>query len=433
MLGSAFNIGANGLRTIQTRLNTISNNIANADTKGYHREVVIVGESSVGRPDNGGQFGGNGVEVMSITRMMDLNLAKRIQQASVNYSESSTQQKALSISEQVLADQASQVGSSIQEFSNSIGEVSKDASSPAAREKMLGAGNNLVNRMNDVLSGLEGTSSTLRQQQTASIEEANQLAKQLAETNNNIRAVYGPDTYALRDRALTQARALADKVGGTLTVTDGGLFNFSLPNGKSLVDGDTAATMTADDISVAGGEIGGRRMALEKIDAYSTKFKGLMSDVATAFNNLHTAGVDLNGNAGKNFFNVAADGKLTVNITDYHEIAAGDGAGSMDNANALRMENFVNMDVTEGGTATFSEGYSALQTSIGTYIGTVDQDQSADQETLQGLEDFQQRTEGVDKEQEGIALMQAQRHYEAMAQVIKTADSMLGTLLSIKS
>lgn len=434
MLGSAFNISSNGLRVAQARLETVSNNIANAGTEGYHREVLVVGEMDVARYENRGEFGGMGAEVLAVNRLMDMGLAARIQNASANYNESSTQQKALNIAEQVFADQASQVSTTVQDFANSIGEVSKDPSSPAAREKMLGAGKNLAARMNDVVTGLKSTVNALQTQQTTTIEEVNQLSKQLAQTNSSMGYIYGPESYALKDRALLQARQLADKVGGTFKVEASGMFTFAMPNGKVLVDGDKTNPMEAGDLAAAGGQAAGRRQALERVSTYTESFKTLMSNMSTAFNTMHKQGVDMNGAAGGDFFAVdATSGELSVTVSDYKKIAASGGAGNMDNTNALKMEGFSNLKFANGGTATMKEAYSAIQTAIGTHVGTVEQDEAADEDTLTGLKNFQKQTEGVNEEQEGVELLKAKRQYEAMAQVLKTADSMLGTLLSIKS
>jgi flagellar hook-associated protein 1 FlgK len=433
MMGLGFTIAANSLGVIQTRINTTSNNIANANTKGYHREVVKVEDASWARSEGGNIKAGGGVELTSVTKVMDMFLAQRIQTASSNYAESSTQKQALTISEEVLAEQSSQVADAVQQFAASIGEVSKDASSPAAREKMIGTGANLATRLNDVVDGLGGTLSTLKNQQSAAITEANALAKALASTNNGIAFTGGKESYALKDRALLQARELADKVGGTFKVEDSGAFSFFLPNGKKLVDAEKVNPMDDADAASAGGAMSGRRSAINKVGDYLGSFNTLMKDVTNAFNTMHKQGTDLNNNPGQDFFSIGNDGKMSVLISDHKLVAAGKGAGKLDNSNALEMEKFSSMKVSAGGTLTFKEGYTAIQTNIGTYTGMVETDAGSDQDTLKGLEDFQKETEGVDLEKEGVDLMQARRHYEAMSQVIKTADSMMQTLLSIKA
>ena len=432
-MGTAFTIAANSLGVIQTRINSTSNNIANANTKGYHKEVVKVEDASWARHEGGNITAGGGVELTAVSKVMDIFLAQRIQNASSNFAESSTQKQALTISEEVLAEQSSQVADAVQQFAGAIGEVSKDASSPAAREKMIGTGANLATRLNDVVDGLGGTLATMQNQQNSALEEANALAKALASTNNGIAFTGGNESYALKDRALAQARELADKVGGSFQVEKSGAFSFVLPNGKKIVDGEKVNAMEAGDMATAGGAMSGRRAAIGKVGDYLASFNNLMKDVSNAFNTMHKQGTDLNNNAGKDFFSIGNDGKMTVLISDYKEVAAGKGAGKLDNSNALNMEKFSSMKVSNGGTLTFKEGYTAIQTNIGTYTGMIENDYGSDQDTLKGLEDFQKETEGVDLEEEGVNLMQQKRHYEAMSQVLKTSDSMMQTLLSIKA
>ena len=65
----SFEIGLSGLNAAQKSLNTVGNNIANAATKGYHRETV---ELAPARPTSDGRLSwGTGVDVQSVTRAVD--------------------------------------------------------------------------------------------------------------------------------------------------------------------------------------------------------------------------------------------------------------------------------------------------------------------------------------------------------------------------
>jgi flagellar hook-associated protein 1 len=77
--GSLFSIGTSALQASQLALQTSGNNIANAATPGYSRQVVGLSSS---RPNNMGRYQvGTGVRVSDIRRMVDEQLLSRLRRA----------------------------------------------------------------------------------------------------------------------------------------------------------------------------------------------------------------------------------------------------------------------------------------------------------------------------------------------------------------
>ena len=68
---SIFSTGLSGLNAAQNALNTTSNNISNVYTPGYNRELIMLGENSVG----------GGVKVNDIQRQFDRYVAGQLNQA----------------------------------------------------------------------------------------------------------------------------------------------------------------------------------------------------------------------------------------------------------------------------------------------------------------------------------------------------------------
>ncbi|HWL09053.1 MAG TPA: flagellar basal body protein, partial [Planctomicrobium sp.] len=64
-----YNIGNSAIRANQIAMQTIANNIANADTEGYRRQRVDTAESIPLR--NGTTYFGTGVQVQGISRVVD--------------------------------------------------------------------------------------------------------------------------------------------------------------------------------------------------------------------------------------------------------------------------------------------------------------------------------------------------------------------------
>jgi flagellar hook-associated protein 1 FlgK len=67
MTSGIFNIGLTGLTAAQTNLSTISHNIANATTPGYHRQRVELANAIAVPTGNG--FIGTGVDVQTVSRL----------------------------------------------------------------------------------------------------------------------------------------------------------------------------------------------------------------------------------------------------------------------------------------------------------------------------------------------------------------------------
>ena len=67
MTSGIFNIGLTGLTAAQTNLSTISHNIANATTPGYHRQRVELANAIPVPTGNG--FIGTGVDVQTVSRL----------------------------------------------------------------------------------------------------------------------------------------------------------------------------------------------------------------------------------------------------------------------------------------------------------------------------------------------------------------------------
>ena len=103
--GSLFQVGVSGLIASQSALATVGHNISNANTDGYSRQQVqldaIPGQgSSVG-------FIGKGVQVSTVTRVVDQFLTNQVQVSNSNYSRANTFNSLASQVNNLLADSTS--------------------------------------------------------------------------------------------------------------------------------------------------------------------------------------------------------------------------------------------------------------------------------------------------------------------------------------
>src|SRR5689334_19670300 len=83
-----FSIGTSGLTAAYTALQTTGNNIANANTPGYSRQIVdFAAQVSTGLS---GSYVGEGVEVASITRAYNELLTRQVDSAQASASQTDT-------------------------------------------------------------------------------------------------------------------------------------------------------------------------------------------------------------------------------------------------------------------------------------------------------------------------------------------------------
>ncbi|MEM6749213.1 MAG: flagellar hook-associated protein FlgK [Planctomycetota bacterium] len=93
-LSSSLQIGRTGLISAQTALQITGNNLANVNTRGYHRQTVALSPTPY-RELNPGQFVGSGVQIDEIARQIDSALEARLRGAVSDSGRSNTRTELL--------------------------------------------------------------------------------------------------------------------------------------------------------------------------------------------------------------------------------------------------------------------------------------------------------------------------------------------------
>ena len=148
-INSAFSMMTSALDADQAALNIVSNNVANANTTGYTRQVPNWQEND---PVNIGSFTvGTGASVTGATSVRDRVLEARLNQQEQLASASSSRLAALNTVETLFtpssgstASAAGDVGSDITGFFNSFSTLEADPANNALRESVLSAASKLA-------------------------------------------------------------------------------------------------------------------------------------------------------------------------------------------------------------------------------------------------------------------------------------------------
>ena len=321
---SMFSIGLSGLNAAQNALNTTSNNISNMFTPGYNRELTQLGE---------GRAGG-GVRVNDIERQFNTYVADQLNSAKTQSSALSTYYDQITQIDNLLADRAAGLAPLMQGFFSSLESLAASPSDPAARQGVLGQANTLSSQFRSFDGYLQDMQSNINGQIKDEITQINNTTEQVAGLNREIalaRARTGEAPNSLLNQRDQLVSELNERMDLRLSIQDGKTYNISLPNGQPLVTGTDAFQLEAvqadndpqrtvvgyrdgggnvvqlDESTVKGGALGGlMTFRSETLDKTQNQIGQLAVSLATAFNEQHKLGVDLNGDQGEEFFAMRA-------------------------------------------------------------------------------------------------------------------------------
>jgi flagellar hook-associated protein 1 FlgK len=162
----------------------------------------------------------------------------------------------------------------------------------------------------------------------------------------------------------------------------------------------------------------------------------MTANLISAVNTLHTAGFDLNGNAGVAFFTGTDASDITVNVAiqaDAKLIAASSVAGATGNNETLLaitdLKNSMSPPLAAG-TPTTASAYNSLVAGLGINTRTAMNEVDTQQSLVDLLDRRRQSLSGVSLDEEAVSLLRYQRAYEASARVLTSYDEMLDKLIN---
>lgn len=476
-----FGIARNALLTHQTALQTISQNIANAETPGYSRQEAVLAANTPVRLPNG--IVGTGVHVETIIRKRDIMLDDTVRAASGQASNAGLRSTLLSQMEGVFGEPSDAgMSSALDRFWNSWSDLASTPSSKAAHTAVQQSGRQVAQLFNSYDAQLTQQRNASLERLTGTIAQVNALARRVADLNTRITTSEsaGDSANDLRDQRDLALDSLS-RVAGTRVLPQANGTVMVLLGNSALVDGDTARPISMafdipvpppavtpsdipvrlrlgdspDRIMVPGGELKALADGINTdIPLLRGRLDALASALASTVNTAHSAGFVFAGNtipgtAAGNFFDPGSfstpvrAGTLALDAIvagDASQVAvSGDANAPTDNAaalalSALRTANATVTYTNPGGaveTGSFLGFFRNTVTSLGSSAKAAQDDATVfDLLTTQG-EARRQSVSGVSTDEELVNLMRVQQSYTAATKLIKTADEMLQTLLSL--
>lgn len=452
-LNASLATALSGLITEQGALQTTTNNVSNVNTPGYSRQepVLVASDPVVVNP----LTFGTGVTLQNVESIRDPILESRIQQETQTQGQYSSLAQALQQTQIDFTSNTGDIGSAISSFFDSVNQLSTNPADLSLRQGTLTAAGNVATSFNTAANNLTQQRTNLDLSVVQTVGQINQFSQQIARLNGLVGNLQNVGENAgtfidQRTQLIDQLSALTDvsviPSDNTLTLTTA--------NGVPLVTGQQSFQLQTQtnfaglhDVysqgsnitgTITSGQLGGTIQARDRqIPAFQTQLDTLAAGLANAVNTVQAGGFDLNGVAGTNLFTpppvsgVGAAASLSVALTNPALIAASSDGTPGSNGNAEVLYALRNQAVISSQTPTAY--YSGIVFNVGNETANANAEQNASALVLQQLNDQRASISGVSLDQEAANLVRYQQAYSASAQVISAINSMMQTVINMKT
>jgi len=481
MSSGLFSIARSALLTHQTALQTISQNVANAETPGYSRQEAVLSANTPVRLAYGNV--GTGVRVQTILSRRDVLLDESFRSANTLAGDAGMRRDLLQQIESVFGEPSDAgMANALDQFWNAWSDLSAQPGSLAAKSVVQQRGRQLGQLFNEYDTQLSTIRTSTLERLDSTAGRINALAAQVAELNVRIVGSEGGGNMAndLRDQRDLKLDELS-KIAGTRVIPQATGAVSVLIGNSMLVEGDTAVPVTVqletpnplpatpladvpvrlrlgdspDRLAPLAGELSAMVKVLNtELPGARTRLDAMANQLVSAVNTTHRSGFVFNGNtipgtAAGDFF---APGSLAAPVTaatialnstvagDPSKIASsGNASAPTDNsvAQALSVlrsaDDTITFTTATGGTeqGSFLGFFRSVVTKIGIQTASATDD-AAVAETLTDQANLRrQAVSGVNTDEELVNMLRIQQSYQAATKMIKAADEMLQTLINL--
>jgi flagellar hook-associated protein 1 FlgK len=461
MLSKVFDIGRRSLSAYQYAMNVTSHNLANVNTEGFTRQRVVFQSET---PEYHGSLEwGSGVKIQDIARIKNQLVDSQLVIYNSTYADANKKSELLSEMESLLSE-PSEVGISklMNTFFNSWADVAANPSLSAYRQNLIQAADKLSNKFKLINTGYAQLKQDMKFELQEKVNDLNAKLAQIKILNQKIfeaklQNVVANDLQDQRDKLVQEiSKYVNTKVSindkGHLSLNLGGAFGVDEGNSAEFkvnetTDGKLTISMKDDEnatITLKSGEFAAI------VDVYNNtipKFKSTIDNMAQTIvdkvNELHVQGFTFHQPplGGKNsvndpgaikFFDGYINGELKINdliLQDDKYIAASLTSAPDNGENALRIANIAQNNVISG--TTLNDFYSKFLVEVGNEATTNQQKVDSNKAILDQLQLQRDSYAGVSIDEEMTNMITYQRSYQASARVIKAADELLQSLLSM--
>ncbi len=491
---TGLSIATRGLYASSAALLVTNNNLSNANTDGYSRQVINQSAFTPAAVYNSKYILGAGAEVNSVDRMRNYRLDQKYWQENSTLSELQTKSDMLTEVQTVFGETEDAAFTTVMnDFTDALEDMTTDPSSSSTRIALQQAGVSLCEYLNTCSTDLTQLRENINGEVKVTAEQINSHAEQIAALNEKIRvaAASGASTNDLEDQRTLLIDELSGLVGINVTQTTvGKLANGNddivlsiTVNGATLVNNGEAQQLecvensegmyslqwqgTSDSFEPTGGELQaymdlrdgtGSNSEYKGIPYYLEQFDNFAQTLAQAFNGVHASGYGLedssgNTSTGINFFTYLNNGTAVSSstLTNYSQITA---ASISLSAEVLENTNYIASASDKGGTdnaenisdlidlmadtdmfnpGTPQEFMNSIIATIGT-IGEYTETIASRQSTfVNNIDTRRASVSGVSTNEETANLTKYEEAYNASAMMLNTWSEIYATTINMVS
>lgn len=442
-----------GMTVSQTQAALVSRNIANAQTPGYAYEVLPIDAA----------LGGLGVISDNPVAMRQTLLERALASSTGRLSYHDAQVRHLRIAEEAVNDlDGSGLGPSIENFRSALAPLQANPAGANERAAFLSAGRSLSSTFAVTRAQLDESGKGLREDAQSVASQVSSIAGEIAAIDSRIiSARPGEEANTLVARRSSLIQSLSSLVSVDVMSRPDGTVNISA-GGRSLVEGGKASELLvaidgppARSISISvkrddgvvlptlrpmGGDLGGVIAAHDEIVIPTLdELDQLAFDFVTDFNAVHAAGFGTDGQSGRNFFDPlgGADGaagnvRVRADITNAEIAAATDPAGVPgDNTNLSLLADILGGGDTVALDDSLLRQWQAIGDGISQGLAEANAAAGIEGDSRDQLQNLLASQTGVSIEEEMIKMSMAQTALEASSNVLREAQKMTDTVLSL--
>jgi flagellar hook-associated protein 1 FlgK len=474
-------IGRRSLRTFNAGMNTVSQNIANAESEGYHRRRITINSVAtdaqgvvIGPPGATDRLGGAGVG--SFERLRDRLFTAMGREASTGLGAGEEEARLLDGVESVFgAGTEGSLTNVLSEFWNGWSDVADNPTDIGTREALLRKAQNLTSTLNRVDSDLNRIRTEAEDTLARTVDDVNDKLNRIAELNGRIEKSRnsGSPNYSAEDERDQLVKEVAENVPVKVLEDQQNGYQVTV-NGMSVVQGTNVVELDVQNgtpppnppdklVYFQGtnktfqpapnrrgdGKVGALLRTLnDTLRGVQGDIDTLTNDIVTQVNGIHTNGYDLNDVQGGNFFDAAGTTAGTIALSD--DLRDPDGPGPQPVGAALLPERIA-AAAEDPATPGVSDGpgnsdqalsifdlREALEneairivSDVGNQLDEAQKTSSAQSGVLAQVDAMESGTSGVSIDEELTRMIEYQQSFAASSRIIQTAQQMMDTLLAI--
>lgn len=245
-------IASSGLRAANAAQNTVANNIANVQTKGYSRQKVTQEASDALRVFATYGCAGAGVDTVAIERIRDSFYDMRYRNNNSTLGEYDIKNYYAETVEQYLEDDGAGFSSIFNKFAAALESITTNSSSTESKAQFISAAESMATYFNNTAANLRDLQEDINAQIKIRVDRINSLASEIATLNKQINVVEmsthgrANELRDKRDLMVDELSSIVDVEVRETAVTDtnnperetgGTRFTVYIAGGQVLVDG----------------------------------------------------------------------------------------------------------------------------------------------------------------------------------------------------